>query len=285
VALVLEVTGVIPSWYQIIGGPFVDLAEFDRSWHWVTLAVALGMDGRWGGFMLDPNALGPIGAFLVVYGFARSGWPRVVFVVSGLLVVVLADSRVTYAAVALGLLILLLLPGWGVPLLRVTAGKAAAAVVGLLMGVRLFVDLVTNPAETVSMTGRADMWPDFLSLWDTAPWFGVGTRAITQAVIAGVLPEWAVNGHNQYVDTLVRYGVVGLLLSSLVLLILAALAVRGGRRGRGLGAALIATLLLVMVSNLVLDWRYPSVPFAMLLVTALVSATVPRREVGSSPSP
>ena len=150
---------------------------------------------------------------------------------------------------------------------------------------RLFVDLVTNPAGTMTMTGRTGMWPDFLSLWDTAPWFGVGTRAITQAVIAGVLPEWAVNGHNQYVDTLVRYGVVGLLLSSLVLLILAALAVRGGRRGRGLGAALIATLLLVMVSNLVLDWRYPSVPFAMLLVTALVSATVPRREVGSSPSP
>ena len=75
VALVLEVTGVIPSWYQIIGGSFVDLAEFDRRSHWVTLAVALGMDGRWGGFMLDPNALGPIGAFLVGVRVRASGWP------------------------------------------------------------------------------------------------------------------------------------------------------------------------------------------------------------------
>ena len=196
------------------------------------------------------------------------GVRRASFVVSGLAIVVLADSRVTYAAVAVGLFLLLLLPGWGVPRSRITAAKATAAVVGVLVGVRLLVDLSANPAGTITMTGRTRVWPDFLSLWDTAPWFGVGTRAITQAVISGVLPEWAVNGHNQYIDTLVRYGVVGLLLSSIVLAVMVALSVRGARRGRGLGAALMATLLLIMVSNLMLDWRYPGVAFAMLLVTA-----------------
>ena len=101
--------------------------------------------------MADPNGVGPIGAFLTVYGFARVGVRRASFV-TGLAIVILADSRVAYAAVAVGLFVLLLVPGWGVPLWRITAAKATAAVVGVLVGVRLLVDLAANPAGTITMT-------------------------------------------------------------------------------------------------------------------------------------
>ena len=115
---------------------------------------ALGLDGRWGGILRDPNAIGPVGALLAVYGFARPGVRRVVFVTAGVVIVMLADSRATYGALSLGLLALLLLPGWGVRLMTVTPAKAVAAVLGLVCAGRLAYDLTTNTAGTVTLTGR-----------------------------------------------------------------------------------------------------------------------------------
>jgi hypothetical protein len=273
VALGLEVGGLIPSWYEGGGQYFLDLAAFDRDTHWLTLNGALGMDGRWGGVLRDPNAIGPVGALLTVYGFTRSGVRRVVFAGAGTAIVVLSDSRATYGALALGLLALLLLPGWGVRLMTVTPAKVAAAGLGLLAGARLAYDLVTNPAGTLTLTGRTAMWPDFVSLWPDSPVFGVGTRAVNAAQQAGILPVWSSHGHNQYIDTLVRYGVVGIVLSGALIVLALIVAGLAARRGRGLSIALMVVLIVAMTSNLVLDWRYPSVALSWFLVLLVLAST------------
>lgn len=276
VVLVLEVVGVVPSWYgrMTAASPaFEGLAQFDRDNHWLPLGALLGLEGRWGGFLGDPNLIGPLAALLVVYAFARTGMRRWVFGVSGLLMLVLADSRASYAAAALGLLVLLVLPGWGVPVRRITVPKVLAASVGLAAGARVIADVAASPAGALTMTGRTSMWPDFLSLWPESPWWGVGTARIAEAVTQGVLPPWSYHGHNQHIDMLVRYGVAGLLLSTAVLAVAFAVAVGAARRGRGLGVAIMATLAVITVANMALDWRYPSAAFSVLLATVVLSAT------------
>lgn len=283
--LVLEVSGRIPSWYVRMGDYFIDLIAFDRDQHWLALNAALGLDGRWGGLLGDPNAIGPVGALLAVYGFARPGVRRVVFVAAGVAIVVLSDSRATYGALAFGLLALLLLPGWGVRLLTITPAKAVAACLGLLAALRLARDLVANPAGTLSLTGRTEMWPDFLTLWPQSPVVGVGTGAINAARESGALPVWSSHGHNQYIDTLVRYGVVGVVLTGSLIVVGLLLAGLAARRGSGLSAALWVVLLVAMTSNLVLDWRYPSVAMSWILVAVILAATTPARPATVGPEP
>jgi len=276
VVLMLEVTDVIPSWYQRMTDAsvaFDGLAAFDRDNHWLPLGTLLGLEGRWGGFLGDPNLIGPLAALLLVYGFARSGVRRIVFATSAAAMLVLADSRASFAAAAVGLALLVLLPGWGAPFRRVTAARAAAAGVAIAAGIRVLADVVASPEGALTMTGRTGMWPDFLSLWPESPWWGVGTARITEAVTQGILPPWSYHGHNQHIDMLVRYGVVGLALSSAVLIVALVISIGGARRGLGVGVALMGTMAVVTVANMALDWRYPSAAFSVLLAVIVLSAT------------
>jgi hypothetical protein len=280
-ALVLEVTGVIPSWYESLGGRFLELREYDLATHWLPLAQGLGLDARWGGIMRDPNLMGPIGVFLSVYGFGRMGLRRWTFVVAGLIIVVLADSRATYGALIVGVGLLLLLPGWGVRWSTPTAPKAVALAVVLLSGLRILRDFTADPVGTLNMSGRTGMWPDFLSLWNESPIYGVGTARIVRAVAEGTLPEWSYHGHNQYVDMLVRYGVLGLVLSLAVLGVAFLISASAARGGFGLGVALMGVLGVVTMTHLVFDWRYPGPGTSELLALVLLSATVSRKIGGT----
>lgn len=276
VVLLLEVVGVIPSWYREMtdaSATFDGLASLDRDYHWLPLGTLLGLEGRWGGFLRDPNLMGPLAALLLVYSFARPGARRIVFAASAAAMLVLADSRASYAAAAAGLAALVLLPGWGVPFRRVTVPRVVAAGVAVAAGIRVLVDVVTSPAGAFTMTGRTVMWPDFLSLWPESPWWGVGTARIRDAVAQGILPPWSYHGHNQHIDTLVRYGVAGLLLGSAALIVALAISIGGARRGLGVGVAMMVTLAVISVANMALDWRYPSAAFSVLLAVVVLSGT------------
>lgn len=273
--LALEVTGVLPSWYDALGGRFLELDEYDRANHWFALGGLLGLDGRWGGPVRDPNLIGPVASLLVVYGIRRPGWRGATIVTAGVLFVVLADSRAAYGALLVALAVLVVLPGWGPRL--VTWPRAVAAALAGLSGVRLAMDLVSDPAGSLTMTGRTGMWPDFLSLLDASPWTGVGTDAINQAVATGVLPPWSNHGHNLFVDTVVRYGWIGLALTALVLALVLLRAALAAWDRDGLPIAMMLAFLIVSLANLLLDWRYPSVALSGLLVIALLAASTPRR--------
>jgi O-antigen ligase len=265
------------------GDYFVGIIASDVGSHWLPLADLLGLDGRWGGFPGDPNEVGPLGAFLMVYGFARTGWRRLLFVAGGAMILLLADSRAAYAAASVGLIALVLLPGWSSRWRRITPTRAVAAGFAVLTGLRMASDLATNPASTLSLTGRSTMWPEFLSLWPQSPMFGVGTAEILDAVRSGVLPPWASTGHNQYIDTLVRYGVVGLALSTGLLLLAVAVAVGAVRRGSGVGLALLVVIIAASATNLLLDWRYPSAVLSAVLIAVALSSR-PQRLLAASSS-
>jgi O-antigen ligase len=285
--LALEVAHVIPSWYEALGGYVGGLAAGDRESHWFALGSVLGLDGRWGGLGRDPNYAGPLGAFLVVYGFARPVVLRLVLVVSGLLFVVLADSRAAYAAVAVGLLVLVVLPGKGVRWNQLTGTRIAEIGIGLLMGGRLISDLIGNPAGTLSMTGRTSMWPEFVSLFPESPMIGVGSARIGEAVANGTLPPWAFHGHNQYVDGLVRYGAIGLTFQVTVMLLAVAIVIMGAIRGSAYGLAALMTVLVATVTNLLLDWRVPSIELSAIFVAVLIAeaSRARKREVDVPSSP
>lgn len=270
----LEALDVIPSWYEVLGGTFTDLSAYDRGAHWLPIGSALGLEGRWGGILEDPNLIGPFGLLLAVYGFARTGWNRVGLVTGGVIAVVLADSRASYGALAAGLLLLAFLPGW--PARAWLGARGVAVAVAALCLVRVGVTFEADPAGTVGMTGRTDMWGDFLPLLDSSPWTGIGTSGIVAARDAGVLPPWTYHGHNQYLDGLVRYGWVGAGLIAVVLVLLAVLAVRAAFRRAPLPLALLLSFAVVSAANVVIDWRYPNVFTSMLLVVGLLAATQDR---------
>jgi O-antigen ligase len=271
--LALEVAGVLPSFYSANGGVFSDLAEFDNANHWLPLTGLLSLDGRWGGLAQDPNAAGPIGACLIVYGLTRPGIRRVTWVASGVLMLVLTDSRTAYVAAAAGLFVLAVLPRWSGQGRVSWPARTVAASLAALAALRILLSLRADPGGTVTATGRVTMWPDFLSLLQQSPLFGVGDAGIAKAVANGTLAPWSFQGHSVYVDTLVRYGILGLLLVLLVLGLALVITVRSALQGASRGLAVLTVLLMVSLTEASLPWLRPTVSAWLLLVAVLLAAS------------
>lgn len=268
--LALEVMGLVPSWYVLYEVDQMGLASYDKAYYWLPFTDLLGLDGRWGGPLRHPNPTGGVAAALLVYGFTRPLLRNLVFSGTGVLVLLLTCSRSAYAAAALGLVALAALPGWDVPSWwRPTIRRLVAAALGIGLGLRV----VWWVQADTGLMGRGQMWPDFLSLWPQSPVFGVGEAVIVRAVESGELPPWAFHGHNLYIDTLVRYGVVGVLLTMAVLAVVTVLAVGRARRGFGGPLAMLMALGITTVAEIVFDWRYPMVPTSVLLIILLLSMT------------
>jgi len=267
ILLLLEVMHAVPSWYVVHGQYGTDLITFDNGNYWLPLRDVLGLDGRWGGTTRLPNIAGQAGALLLVYGMVRPAGRRIVFVVVGLLSLLLTDSRTSYAAAAVGLCLLAALPGWGTRYWRMTPARILCAVLGIAMAVRVALKVLADP----NLTGRMSMWPQFLSLGRDNLTLGAGQSGIDSAIAAGDLPAWAHQGHNLFIDALVRYGVPGLLLTLGFIAFAFVIAISGARRELGIGVALLAALVTSSMGDLGIDWTYPSDGLSVLLVSVLVS--------------
>jgi len=277
VTVALEATGVVPSWYERsdLGG----LAESDRSFYWLPLREVLGLDGRWAGPFVHPNLAGPLGAALLVFGLGRAGVTRAAFAVVGTGVLLLTGSRNSLVAAAVGVLVLVI--SWWlrragrlpVPL-RVTF--AAVPVVALLAALYL---------RDPGFSGRTTVWPEFLRLWGDDRVLGVGQGGIDALIDDGVLPVWAHHAHNVALDTLVRYGIVGLLLMVVVVASAVLIAWRRARSGRATGLALVATLLAGSLADTILHWQYLTTPMAVLVLAVLMSSGIGERPTRPDPDP
>ena len=245
----------------------VDLLQFDRANYWLPLTGPLGLEGRWGGLPGYPNIAGQMGALLVVYGLSRPARRRWVFVLAGLITLLLTDSRTSYAAAAVGLLLLTVLPGWGATYWKITPARVVALVLALAMGLRVLIQVVMDP----SLTGRLAMWREFFSLVRGFLPFGTGQDVIDSAIADGSLPAWAHQGHNLFLDTFVRYGLVGLVITVLFVGLAVVLTFRPIGREVGVGLALIAALIVSCLGDLGIGWTYPSEGLSFLLVAVLVS--------------
>ncbi len=133
-------------------------------------------------------------------------------------------------------------------------------------------------AQLASMTGRDRIWVVALEEWQAHPVFGYGPTiwdADYRQVIG--MPN-ATHGHNQFVDTLARCGIVGMVGLVAWFLTLLVLSVRHARASGGLSLAMFATLALLCVSEVpLLLSGYGTDLFTHLLLVVVLAGCAAER--------
>jgi hypothetical protein len=263
--LVLEMTGVMPSWY-----PNAEWAQGDRQVYWIPLDGLLGLDGRWAGPFGHPSLTGPVGGFLVVYGFTRAAWRRWVFVGSGVLVLLLAASRSSMMATVLAV----------GGLAAVHLGRRRPRLGGALALACLLVFVVVSASYLrgdSGLSGRTTVWPVYVTLWQQSPWLGIGTEGISAAIDAGTLPGWARHAHDIWLDAATRTGLLGLALVVALFVQAMVAAVRAAVRGEAAAIGILLMLVFAGVNDTLVYWLRPTSIMMMLVSAVLLALTAGER--------
>jgi hypothetical protein len=256
--LVLELTGVIDPMYM---DPELVAWESDR--YWLPLNGLLDMEGRWPGPFGHSGDTGAVAALVVVIGLAFRGRFAWIVVSIGVLGLLLTSVRVAMVATVVGIAILVLfsrsrlvqrIPMW----LRLSAAiLGVVAVVAVMLG------------QSSSLTGRTTIWPPFVDLWLTSPVTGVGATGIAAN---GGITALSVHAHNQYLDALVRTGLIGFLVQAAALGYGIWLSLRAMVRGMAGPMAVIAAYLVIGITQAMNDWIYPGIPVLALILCILLAA-------------
>lgn len=258
----LEALDAIPSWYELDPGRSVAL---DVSMYWLPIDEPLGLLGRWSGPFVHPNLAGAVGAFLLVFGLTRPGLRRLVFASSGVVVLLLSGSRTGQLAGAAGVAVLV--ATWWVtrPSRWSRPSRIAIAVLPAVLAAAAVV------ARNPNLTGRTDMWPGAIALWQGDPVLGVGQTGFNEAIAQGTLDPWVVHAHNLWLDAGVRFGAIGLALAVAVTVLAVSMGWSAARHGQGLGLALVAAVAVAGLTDVSVNWRYLALPTAAFLLAVLAS--------------
>jgi hypothetical protein len=257
--------------------PYVNpsLISFDTANYWLPLSGYFGLEGRWMGPFGHSAETGFAGALLIVLGALR--WKTLqssVFLAVGALTLLSVGTRSAYTAALGALLVAAVVTNRG-PLSRIPykVRVGGASVLALLAIIGLFL-------SRAGLTGRDEIWADYLVLAGDSPLIGVGTSGIAQA------PGWpgvSFHAHNIFIDELARYGAVGLVL---LLVILGLLAWRGyvaAREGNTLGIGIVSAFIIAGLTNS--DHSFLGVGYVnltLLLVAVLVIPDTTRTEIRTS---
>lgn len=171
----------------------------------------------------------------------------------------------------------------------VGAGAIVAFGAAYMSGVLADVLAVVSPGEpgrdVTSLSGRDKIWAVALEDWSRWPVFGYGSQLFDEGYRVSVGMPFATHGHNQFVDTLARSGLVGAAGLVLYVAVLAFYSARYARASRGLSVALFAGLVLSAVSEVPLSLAGGYGPEALgqfLLLAVLGGNAMQRAE--SSPA-
>ena len=208
---------------------------------------------------------------LLYFPYARVVWQRLALL-SCVLVVLLAQSKAVWLMLAVALPVILAYQGrwptWrslssGAPrtwvlaaygLLMVAALSGLAWVVSGEFGAKLNSFLASpDGAQLLSLTGRDRIWAVALEEWRQDPLFGYGMPLFDEAHRALVQMGAATHAHNQYVDSLARAGLVGLVGAVVYLLVVVLAALRAAQASRGLSVGLLIILLAFSISEVPLS--------------------------------
>jgi len=258
---------------------------------------------RFGGLAAHPVAMGMIAqTFLMclwVHPFRRR-WLTIAGWILGLGVLFFAQSKTSWIAFVLCSIVLLAVRHGGSAWLRIgdpresefgiVACVAVMAVAATLVGLFLFADIGSNAsnfldtdegAQLMTLTGRDQIWTVAWQEWHLSPVFGYGPGLWDDAFRASIQMPNATNGHNQFMDTLARSGLVGATALVLYAIVLLVLSVRYAKATGGLSLALFLALALRSVSEVpLLLFGYGTDQFAhLLLLITLASAASRRVEV------
>jgi O-antigen ligase len=111
----------------------------------------------------------------------------------------------------------------------------------------------SDGAQLMSLTGRDRIWAVALEEWRQDPLFGYGMPLFDEAHRAAVRMGAATHAHNQFVDSLARAGLVGLVGAVAYLLVLVAAAWRVATPSRGLSLGLLVILLAFAITEVPLS--------------------------------
>lgn len=263
---------------------------------------------RAGGTFINPNHLAGFLCLLFPLALAQvfvgRGAPIAKILHGYAALVMLAGLAVTmsrggWAAAALGLFALFVWLGWRRRELRIPVAIATALV---LAGAWLFVERsekararienISRDGTVDSGLGRGVIWRPALAMWRDEPWLGVGPAQFDirfpryRTPRNQISPGWV---HNEYLNLLTDYGVIGASLIGLAVLALAWGVVRTSKyveRGAGdlrsrssnrTAAFLGATIgLLALGAHCVVDFdlHIPAIALSAAVVAALLAAHI-----------
>jgi len=270
---VLEATNAIPM-FRIDPG----IIEWEKERYWLPVSDLLGINGRWPGPFGYNSKTGFIGALLVLISIARWSKSSWVLLPLGLLVVLATASRGTWLALAAGLTVLVVFTTRE-PIKRIPIAARAAtfAVLVVLAGFAF----LQNPVGTTGRSGPGGIWNNFLDLWSTSPWLGVGQVGILADPDAGISME----AHNLFIQHLTRFGVIGLTTQYIVIAIAIGLVSLAAYRGGSWPLALVATYYTASLTEVFQDgWLQHSIYSLVIIITAIAAATHSNNNSRDTPS-
>jgi O-antigen ligase len=260
--------------------------------------LLLGTRPRLVGVTATPNTLGPVAAtaLLIVLATSHGRWRLVNGFAAGA-ALVLTDSRMAMFGAVIGSIIIYIHERpYGRGLRTILATSLAALPVLVVLAtdsppetIAAVSDSRVSTQQLATLNGRVDLWQATMKEWRSNPAFGYGPGLWSpdHRREHGQRFNWAGQAHNQLVQTLGDSGILGLvgLLSYLALLIWTALVTSA--RSRGLTGALVALLIVRMISESSL--RNPGLDVTTLLhvltfALLIAFSVAPTRAISGGPN-
>lgn len=254
-----------------------DILEFERREYWLPFSGWLGPEGRWPGPAGGTAFTGMLGAILIVLSVAVWRRSSPILGLVGLVTLLLTSSRGSFVAAAAGIGIVVMFSNNALT----ERISLRLRVIGAFIGAACVVALVLRASP--GLTGRTTFWPQFLELWQSSPWMGVGASGYQKGT------HWtntAGSAHSLYIDELARNGLIGFLL--LVLIVVAGVVTTTRVLPKFVAGpgALFGTVLILGIANTPITWIGPSLVWlaALLAVSwaAAAEGPVDPPELGSN---
>jgi O-Antigen ligase len=210
-------------WWTVIliGTVWVGVAAFpDLTVQRITSPIPYQIQGVYPG--VTSNTLGELAVLLIFWSVGRLMAPAiergprppvaVAIAVFGFVTLMAAQYRTGYAALALGVAILLFLRGR-----KVMAGLGVIAVaVGTVVGSRIATQAApvilrgADTAQIAKLNGRLNWWELALPIWRQSPIIGGGLRTASRLLVLGAAGFGETSTvHSTWVEALVGTGVLG----------------------------------------------------------------------------
>jgi len=229
---------------------------------------------RWVGLFETTTQASAVGAYLALYGLWRSGFLFKGLAFLGLLILLSGYSRGAFAGIAAALVTILWFKDslFGVKLRNWARGVATFIVLG---AGALYVFL-TDP----TMSYRTSVWDAYRDYFATGPFFGIGTSGIDSAVtldIGSGRQEYTfIHAHNIFLDSAVRYGILGLFLSATLLTVAYIIVIKAGRLGLWISPALVTAFTAIQLFDVHINWRYLDYDLMIPIISVILASAYQR---------
>lgn len=235
----------------------------------------LNFDYRWESFFGDANQAGTALVALILIGLYRKGKYGVTTALLASVLLLLTQSRTALIALTLGIATMYAFGRAKSSEMRVRRFIILAVAIILAILIIAFID--------PSMNGRSQIWQDYLSLWQTSPFLGLGSNDIE--LMVPLITGLAQDAHNVFLDAFVRYG----FMAGVPAIIFAGsclwITFRRPTTAHGFPVALLIALLICFTTYTTFGWIYLTLFLWPLLLAMLITGEVQYRAKLSSKHP